>query len=334
MIRPSPQASAKTERLLNLVICLLYTRRPLTKDQIRSAVAAYAEANGPAFDRMFERDKDELRELGIPLTAVQLDAFFEDEIGYRIDKRDYALPEITFLPDELTVLGLASRTWAQASLAGPASLALHKLAAAGVERDDASLVGLEPRVRTTEPAFEAVRKAAVTRTPIRLDYRKSRAEAPETRVVEPWSMLLWRGRWYVVGHDRGRDDVRVFRLARIVGPVTSAGRPGSFEVPPDHDPKELIARFEPASTAPVMSAAVRVREGRGHELRRRATEVRPDGDGWDVVRLDSDDLRRLGQELAAHGDAVVALEPPDLVEDVVRRLRGVADLDAPGEEAP
>ena len=123
-----PSATAKTERLLNLVICLLYTRKPLSKAKIRDAVPQYGlTASAEAFDRMFERDKDELRDLGIPLVTEPVDAYFDDEPGYRIDGREYALPEISFEPDELAVLGLASRAWAQASLAGPAAQALRKL---------------------------------------------------------------------------------------------------------------------------------------------------------------------------------------------------------------
>jgi len=99
-----PNAAAKTERLLNLVICLLYTRMPLSKAKIRSFVPQYGTtASDEAFNRMFERDKDELRDLGIPLVTEAFDPLFEDEPGYRIDRRDYALPEISFAADELAV---------------------------------------------------------------------------------------------------------------------------------------------------------------------------------------------------------------------------------------
>src|ERR671921_198826 len=145
-------STAKTERLLNLVICLLSTRRPLTKAQIRQAVPQYAEnTSTEAFERMFERDKDELRDLGIPLVTSFEDTLFEDEVGYRVDRDAYALPQVSFEPDELAVLGLASRVWQQASLAGPAARALAKLTALGVEPDEAGLVGVEPRVRTADP---------------------------------------------------------------------------------------------------------------------------------------------------------------------------------------
>ena len=134
-------SAQKTERLLNLVICLLSTRQFLAKDQIRRSVPQYAEcATDEAFDRMFERDKDELRDMGVPLETGGNDAWFDDEVGYRIDRAAYAVPEIQFEPDELAVLGLASRVWQQASLAAPASRALLKLKADGIEPD-----GVQPR---------------------------------------------------------------------------------------------------------------------------------------------------------------------------------------------
>src|SRR5215212_8892924 len=149
-------SSRRTERLLNLVICLLATRRWLTKEQIRSAVPQYADCETTeAFDRMFERYKEDLRELGIPVVTGTDEPVFDDELGYRIDRDAYALPPIQLDAEELAVLGLASRVWQQASLAGPASRALAKLTALGVEMDDDALTGLEPRVRTSEPSFEA-----------------------------------------------------------------------------------------------------------------------------------------------------------------------------------
>lgn len=328
-MKASPQVSAKTERLLNLVICLLYTRRALTKERIRRAVPQYATA-GDAFDRMFERDKDELRELGIPLVTEQLDTFFEDEPGYRIDKRDYALPAVNFTRDELTVLGLASRTWAQASLAGPAAQALRKLASDGIERDDASLVGIEPRVRTAEPAFESVRKAVLGVVPIRFDYRKvrdGREGTGETRHVQPWGITSWRGRWYLTGFDTDRQDARAFRLSRIVGAVTPDGPPASYDVPSDHDPRAMIRLTAPERTGEPIVASVRVRDGSGYALRRRATAMTPSGrSGWTDLELTTSDLPRLGDELAAFGPDVVVASPPELVDAVVARLTGAREV--------
>ena len=312
--------AAKTERLLNLVLVLLYTRRPLSKAQIRTLVPQYgATASTEAFDRMCERDKDELRGLGVPLATEEIDAFHEDEPGYRIHQRDYALPDIDFEPDELAVLGLASRSWAHASMAGPAAEALRKLRAAGVERDEGALIGIEPRLRTTEPAFEAVKDAVLSRTPITFDYRRPEGSETRTRNVQPWSLVQWHGRWYLAGHDLDREDTRVFRLSRIDGRVRTAGRPGSFEVPADHEARVLVEGSDAGGE--VRPARVRVRPGAAHSLRRRATATAETDSGWSELAVDFHDVDGFAAELAGHGDAVVVVEPPELLDRVERHLR-------------
>nr|WP_277628144.1 WYL domain-containing protein [Arsenicicoccus dermatophilus] len=315
--------------MLNLVICLLYTRRPLPKSKIREAVPQYGEAaTDEAFDRMFERDKDELRALGIPLVTEQIDSFFEDEEGYRIDDREYALPELSLEADELAILGLAARTWAQASLAGPAAQALRKLAAAGVERDDASIIGLEPRVRTAEPAFARAKDAVLQRRPVRFAYRTGRTGEVATRHVQPWAIAAWHGRWYLTGWDLDRQAPRVFRLGRVEGAIAWAGRPGSYDVPDDHDAVAVISA-QSADAAPT-TGVVRVRTGSGHALRRRAASVQTGADGWDELVLSVGDVARLADELAGHGASVVAVSPPELRAAVVERLQGALAAAAGG----
>jgi proteasome accessory factor B len=316
-----PNPATKTERLLNLVICLLYTRKPLSKAKIRDAVPQYGTTTSQeAFDRMFERDKDELRDLGIPLVTEPLDLLFDDEPGYRIDRREYALPEISFAADELAVLGLASRAWAQASLAGPAAQALRKLAAAGVERDDSSLIGIEPRVRTAEPAFEAVKDAVLTRTPVSFTYRTAGTGAVGTRHVRPWGIASWHGRWYLTGFDTDRDASRVFRLGRIEGEVATTGKPGSYEVPVGHQPKAMISTL--AVELDPQPAALRVRVDAGHSLRRRAHTAREIDHCWSLVVVDFTDAEAFADEIAGFGPDVVVESPAELRESVIRRLSG------------
>lgn len=320
-------SAAKTERLLNLVICLLATRRFLTRQQIRRAVDDYARCESDAaFERMFERDKDELRDLGIPIQTGSTSALFDDEIGYRIDREAYALPEVSFEPDELAVLGLASRVWQQASLAGPASRALLKLTAdsAGADSDESSLLGIEQRVRTSEPAFEPLYQAVRDRRPVRFPYRVARIEEAVERHLEPWGIVSWRGRWYVVGHDRDRRATRVFRLSRVVGPVVPIGSPGEVVVPEGVDIRGIVVSMD--SEPQQGDAVIQVRSGAGFFLRRRASSVSPDGadpEHWDLVKLPYRDVEALADELSGYGSAVVALEPPELRAAVVRRLQAV-----------
>ncbi|GAB3684630.1 helix-turn-helix transcriptional regulator [Angustibacter aerolatus] len=315
-------SSAKTERLLNLVICLLSTRRPLTKAQIRQSVPQYAEhVSTEAFERMFERDKDELRDLGVPLLTTAEDPLFDDDIGYRVDREAYALPEVSLEPDELAVLGLASRVWQQASLAGPAARALTKLTALGAPPDDGSLIGLEPRIRTSEPAFDPLWAAVRDRTPVAFGYRTGGRGERTERHLEPWAVTSWHGRWYVTGHDRDRDAPRVFRLSRVEPPVRVIGEAGGYEVPADHDPHAMVEGTVP--DRPRTGTTLRVREGTLHAVRRRASDVREDGAGWQRLSLETDDLDMLAEELVAHGPNVVVLEPAELRDGVVRRLQAV-----------
>jgi proteasome accessory factor B len=319
----SPAAQVKTERLLNLVMALLATRMPLSKARIRAAVPQYRmTASDEAFDRMFERDKDELRELGIPLVTAVIDPVFDDELGYRIDKREYALPEIAFEPDEVTALSLAARTWTRASLAGPAASGLRKLRAAGVTMDERSLVGIEPVVRTTEEAFEPLRWAVRDRQAVSFGYRKLDEES-QLRRLQPWGLAQWHGRWYLTGYDLDREAPRVFRMSRIDTAVRATGPVGAYEVPADHDARVMVETTQ-VSSAPSRPATLRVRVGSGNALRRRATSAPQELDGWTRVQVDFRDVDRVADEVAGYGPDVVAEGPEDLREAVVRRLRGAA----------
>lgn len=327
-MNPQPKVAAKTERLLNLVIALLYTRRPLTRGQIRTAVALYAEAQtDEAFERMFERDKDELREMGIPLTTVQLDTLFEDEPAYTIEAREYALPEVQLAPDEVAVLGLAGRTWAHASLAGPAAQAVRKLAADGIERDESSLIGVETWLRTSEPSFEAVIAAVVDRCPMTFTYRTGRSGEVRRRHVRPWGLVNRNGRWYLTGYDTDREAPRVFRLDRIDGAVDREGEPGSYEVPEDHEPRRFVASRTPSET--MRAAQLLVRRGTGYALRRRATTPAgvsdPAPPGSDRIEVPLANVAALAGELAAYGPDVLVAEPADLRQAVLARLEGSRD---------
>lgn len=309
-------SARRTERLLNLVICLLHTRRYLSAQQIRDTVAGYSGLSDEAFKRKFERDKEDLRELGIPL-ETGVDGVFDDEVGYRIRRDDYELPEISLEPDEMAVLGVAARTWQRANLGAAASGALLKLQAAGLQTEVAAPVALESRVTTSEPAFEPLRLAASTRRQVRFDYRSPGL----TRRLEPWGLVSWHGRWYVVGHDLDRSASRVFRLSRIVGPVVAEGKVGAFEMPPGTDLRSIVVSN--VSEPPAAIATLMVRQNAAFGLRRRAVAVKPQESGWDLVEVGYSDVERLVDDVVGFGRDVVVMEPEDVRAAVIARLEGV-----------
>ncbi|WP_347350097.1 WYL domain-containing protein [Intrasporangium sp.] len=318
---PASPSAEKTERLLNLILALKSARRPVSKQRLRQSIDDYRTASSvEAFDRMFERDKDDLRELGIQVRATVLDPFFDDEVGYRIDSSETTLPAISFAPDELVALALAARAWSGASISGSAAAALRKLRLAGVEVDESVPAGVEPRIRTREPAFPAVHAAVLARQPIVFDYRRADGTV-STRHVQPWTLKSWHGRWYLAAHDLDRGEQRAFRLGRVVGPVRRQGRPGCYEVPHDAGIALDLRTSEPDDEPG--TALVRVRRGTGHSLRRQALREAPAGPDW--VELEVAWVRgRTEHEVAALGAAAVALAPDELVELVRAALAGAA----------
>ena len=315
----------KSERLLNLLITLLVSRTYVSKDRIRTVVEAYREAGEDAFEKMFERDKEELRSLGIPIEVGYVDRAFEDEPGYRIERSAFELPDIDLEPEEAAVIGLAARVWQHAGLAAATSDALVKLKAAGVTVDRAALDVVQPQLTAEEPAFEPLWDATRTHTPVRFTYRRSGGTAPAERHLQPWGVVSFRGRWYVVGHDRDRGEPRVFRLSRVQGEVSADGAPGSYDVPPDTDLRALTASLAPAPAD--RTAEVLVRPGAGHGLRRHAEPSARQDDvpaGWErlTVRYGSTDA--FADEVLGYCAEVVLLEPADLRQHVMHRLREAA----------
>ena len=333
-------AIAKAERLMNLALCLLGARRPLTKRELRDSIEAYVEAFGvssgagtrptsdESFNRMFERDKDDLRELGLVIDTVEN---LDGETGYVARRDSNRLPPVTLDAEEATALGVAARVWQQARLAGAASGALQKLHAAGGmpggERHEDGARGevqhgttLEPHIPAREAAFEPLMLACRDRRLVVFDYRKSNAARAERRQVEPWTLECWRGHWYLAGYDRDRAAERVFRLSRITGPVRSRAVAFSAPVPDQVTVRETVERW--AGESATSSARIRLRSGAGYPLRARATEVRELGDGWDELEIPYG--HGLDAWLVEFGPDVVVLEPAELRADVVDRLRAVA----------
>ena len=314
--------SDRTERLLNLLFALMSSARPVPKHVLRDAIDAYRESpSDEAFERMFERDKDELRGMGVPVETVEGSDGVGGIEGYRVAADAYALPEVTFTADEIAVLGLAARVWEMASLGPAAQRALQKLEALGPGTVVDGPVGVETRIATAEPSFPVLLEAVRARRTVRFGYRKPGDAGAEPREVQPWGVASRRGHWYLVGHDVARGAARVFRLSRVVGDVTAVGASDAYEVPADVDVVGMIAASSPPS--PRQVARLRVVPGRAHSLRRRASAVEA-LDGADVLDLPYSDDEGLAAQLVGLGSDVVVLGPADLRDAVVRRLREAA----------
>lgn len=319
-------SARRSERLLNLLIMLLVQGRPVPKEQIRDTL--YRGDRGDAFERKFDRDKEELRGLGVPIEVAPLDEYFDDEVGYRIRAEEYALPEITFTAEEAAVVALAGKVWEHASVADDASAALRKLSPVLPAGSAPAPLLAPPRIHADEPSFDVFWQATQERRTVSFDYRRPGQQETTHRTVEPWGVVRHSGRWYVVGHDRARDGERIFRLSRVHGPARLGKEENAFAVPDGTDLHEVAARLAPSPDTVV--AEVLVRQGTGHGLRRRArcldtSVLGPDGDDrWDRLRVEGPSATVVSDVLTLADGAYV--EGPDEVRRaVVERLRALVE---------
>ncbi len=226
---------------MNLIAMLLEARRPVTLEQIRNSIPGYQQESAASFKRMFERDKSELREMGIPIRVEPLDAFGE-EVGYRIPKEEYYLPEVDFTPEEKVALLLVHR------FASGGLIPLSREASSALLKLSPDLGGTEPvraafpaPVRFQNPAESAEKlsafwEASVRRKTVRFAYRSLGSSEPRERLLDPYGMYFDRGAWYVVGYCHLRRDRRSFRISRVESDVVLVrpDEPGpDFEKPSD-----------------------------------------------------------------------------------------------------
>lgn len=316
-------ASAKNppeERLVNLVVALVATEQGLTKDTILRSVSGYREqsdagASKDALEKMFERDKENLRRLGVPIETIGDWADPDDlrEARYRIPTAEYELPaDIVFTPAELALLNLAGGVWSEGSMSAEARSGLRKIRALGIAVDE-PIIGFSPRISLREPAFAPLQQAIESSRVVSFPYLKPGEAAPRTRRLQPLALVEYEGRWHVFGIDLGVGAERTFLLTRIVGDVVisrdafdSALRDGAGE-------RALAGLAEVAARN---VALVEVNPGTEAALRlsRRASPA-PQG-----IHVPFVDVHVFADELASYGPEVRVVAPTQLRDEVVARL--------------
>ncbi|MBW3611776.1 MAG: WYL domain-containing protein [Actinomycetota bacterium] len=307
---------SRLERLLNLTAALLTTTRPLTRDEIYERVPGYPvdDAKGSA-RRAFERDKESLREMGIPVETEEV-PFTEPPLeGYRIPRDQYALRDPGLEPDELAALHLAAAAVRIEGLRG--TEALWKLGGLPAKADDA--LAAIPTIPQLVPLFVAVGG----RRPVSFTYRGER------RSVDPHRLSFTRGRWYLDGYDHDRGAARQFRLDRLEGDV-ALGEPDSFERPAEHA-NEALPPWQMGDEAP-LEARVRIDAdlagwGVDH-LGPEAVRARhPDGSVEVVLTVTNRDAFR--SFVLGFLDHAEVLGPPELRHDLVTWLTNLAADQSP-----
>jgi proteasome accessory factor B len=314
------------ERLFSLVLALLATDAGLTKNEILSTVQGYRQRYSHAGDnanleRQFERDKDDVRELGVPIETIETpgQAGNNQSLRYRIPRGGYELPsDVRFSPEETTLLNLAAMVWREGSLSGESRRAILKLRSLGVSTTE-PVLGYAPKVRVREPAFEPLNTALEKHVMVRFSYLKPGDAEARVREVAPYALVQHSGRWHLFGYQPALGATRTFLLRRIVSAVHLTTTP--FD-PPEGD-QTVVALEGLEHVWNEYSAVIEVQPGSDAATRlakRRGAAAAGPG----RLELHFTDPEIFADELAGFGPEALVVSPPRLRQMVLERLERTA----------
>ena len=306
----SVKPADKAIRQFTLLMLLTASERPVSRFEIFERMPGFFPDGAQARERMFERDKDELRSLGVLIETVE-NMSEEDSIGYRIRYATGPTNSVRFTSEESTAVLLATGLWAHSDFAAAiqqTSAQVQAIGNAPNAMDIAESVHITPLPATVAPITQAIQSTQV----ITFNYRKSTDSTASTRTVEPWAVAARGGHWYVTGNDVQRQESRVFRLDRIVGDVSLASDPGAFIPPAELDVEHLITVDEQSTPTP----RLRLRKNTCWRLRRIATTTVAIDSDWDECTLRDSNERRLARAIAEHAPDALPMSPGSLASAV------------------
>ncbi len=305
--------SRKSERLVNLVIALLATKRYITKSEIFRTIEGY-EGSNESMERMFERDKDELRALGIEIEVSGLDPLFDDEVGYRILAENFEMDRKGYSANEIAYMSLAAQLWKDASLSDVSQKALRKLSAVSGPADIAEIPAFAPVILTAPLFLREIIDGITDRRVVEFKYLDSEMKT-NLRKVHVYSYFSLRGFWYFSGLDVDKSENRTFRCDRVVGELAIAKKANSYEIPADYEPNTTFSDISVSS-----QAVLRVRVGRGSQLRSLASTIES-GEEFDVVQIAYSSEEEMISLILWHLDDVCVISPETLKNLVVQALK-------------
>jgi proteasome accessory factor B len=305
--------SRKSERLVNLVIALLATKRNLTKSEIFRTIEGY-EGSRESMERMFERDKDELRSLGIEIEVSGLDPLFEDEVGYRIRPENFAMDAVGYSPAELAYMSVAAQLWKEVSLDETAQRAIRKLSGVVTPVDLSEIPAVAPLVLKAPIFLGEIISCITERKTITFSYLDANMET-NVRHINIYSYFSKDGFWYFTGLDVDKEVLRTFRCDRIQGEIVISKKTNSYEIPESFKAETLSDEYESRS-----KCLLKVRKGRCSQLRFRGSVVIVD-DEFDVVNIEYDFEDEILAQILWHLDDVEVLEPQVLRKRTIQSLK-------------
>lgn len=307
--------SRKIERLINLTIALLATKRFLTKTEIFNSVEGY-EGSPETKERMFERDKDDLRSLGIEIEVGSFDPLFNDEAGYRIKQEKYQFELGDINATEMSLLSIAAEAWQEASLDDAAQRALLKLRSIGVPNDELSIPGMVQQLSDGGQDLSLITKAIAQTQLLTFSYLDANLKLNTRRIV-PIALSSRNGFWYLSGVDQEVLEVRTFRVDRISGEISASAGPKDFETPRDFNSSKTFSE-----TTHNEFALIDVRVGKAATLRALAVSTQSLGE-WDQIKIPIMNLNSLASMVLWHGPDAYVQQPPALRQLVIEHLQAL-----------
>ena len=309
--------SRKSERLVNLTIALLATKRYLTKSEIFNSVDGY-EGTAETKERMLERDKDDLRSLGIEIEVGSFDPLFNDEAGYKIKQEKYQFELGDISSTEVSLLSLAAEAWQEASFGDVAQRALLKLRSIGIPSDELSIPATVQKLNDGGQDLSLITQAIAQSQRLAFAYLDSSLKI-KMRSVVPIALSTRNGFWYLSGVDQEIQEIRTFRVDRINGPIAASAGPKDFQTPTGFD-----SRQAPSESPTNSFALIDVRVGKAPSLRALAISTQSLGE-WDQVKIPILNLDSLCSLVLWHGPDAFVQEPAELRELVIDHLEALVE---------
>lgn len=321
------RSDLKAERLINLTMALLATPRFLTKSEIFKTVYGYSEdgTSLESMSRKFERDKDELRLLGIEIAVGSNDPLFEDEQGYRIIRSSYSMNFQNLTRIEYSLISIAIAMWRNEYFSQHGQSALRKIQGLGLDFIEPMMPNNLFVEEVPHESFAVLWRAIQEHRPITFTYRSSTLRE---RRINPYTLTLWHSFWYLTGLDLDSEEIRTFKVLRIQGEpaLDLSGNP--FEVPADFSVREHL-RFQEEQEAIV--ATLSIRKDRALSLRTTCSSIAP-GDEWDVASKSYSDIDAAISELVQYGSSVRIDGPQALRDEFIRRISSLDAVEFPVKE--
>jgi len=339
-------AQQKTERLLELVSLLLKHRRPVPKPEIKQLLPHYQRLSGPSFDRTFERDKRELRSLGVPVKVYSIETGEEvdnpaqaakyeaQELGYLIDHQEYYLPRLDFSAEEWAVISLVC-AGPQSPAAKDQALALASLAQKiGCQKPGGkgspAEIGLSANARPEAEAESKVlgrlQEAVKEGVTIRFCYHSIHSDISDERQADPYLLVYNAGVWYLIAYCHKRKEVRTFKVSRIKELKLLVSRE-RFNVPGDFDKSKYMGRkaWEMGGGL-VVPVILKVNPESAWLVKRELGQPAVWNKGKDLVSTMVSNPDPFIRWAAAHCDQVRVEAPKEMARQVAARLQQVLKI--------